>query len=456
MTRRLASSFVAAWSVWIRQFGLWRAGVLLLTLSVFAVAFLKAFDRPPSVDFQSPAPLVQSAHDADSPTAVRTRFVSLAAGPHRHAASLVELKDGRLRAFWFSGSREGAADVEIRSAVFDPLQARWGGEQTVVDRMQTQRAVWRYVKKLGNPVAERTADGMLRLFYVTVSLGGWAGSSITTITSADNGEHWTAPRRLVTSPFLNLSTLVKGAPFHYVDGTTGLPIYHEFIGKFGEVLRLDAHGVVLDKQRLSAGRSSLQPIVLIKNGKHAQVLMRHGEDGRNRVIGTRTEDAGRHWTLPSETILANPNAAVAGVALPDDTLLAALNDIETDRDALSLVTSSDGGTHWRTLSVLEDQRIWRERELTATEYVASVKKQALMTDTRLHDSETDAIAESAKQHMCTTQRCNFEFSYPYMIRSTSGDVHLLYTWNRSLIKHVVFPYAWLAQRLKESRNAELH
>jgi len=37
-----------------------------------------------------------------------------------HAASLIALKDGAIRAFWFAGSREGAADVVINSAVFDP------------------------------------------------------------------------------------------------------------------------------------------------------------------------------------------------------------------------------------------------------------------------------------------------------------------------------------------------
>ena len=37
-----------------------------------------------------------------------------------HAASLIALKDDSLRAFWFAGSREGAADVVINSAVFDP------------------------------------------------------------------------------------------------------------------------------------------------------------------------------------------------------------------------------------------------------------------------------------------------------------------------------------------------
>lgn len=424
--------------------------LLGLTLLAFGAGFAKALNRSPRVDFQPP---VVTAPSGDAAT-LRMRFVSTTAGPHRHAPSLVELRDGRLRAFWFSGSREGAPDVEIRSAVFDPRSGGWSAETTVADRAGTQRALRRYVKKLGNPVAERAADGTLHLYYVTVSLGGWAGSSITTMTSVDDGATWSAPRRLITSPFLNVSTLVKGAPFHYADGTIGLPVYHEFIGKFAEVLRLDAAGSVLDKQRLTNGRWALQPVVLVRDGERAQVLMRHGDGGLNRVIGSTTEDAGRHWAAPADTVLANPNAAVAGVALPGGELLAVLNNIESDRDALTLVASTDGGASWRMLYTLEDQRALRAHQPDRTAFAEAVKALALTTDAGLADPA--AFAASSSEHMCVGQRCNFEFSYPYLVLSSRGDVELVYTWNRSFIKHVEFSRAWIAQRLKESANAALH
>lgn len=206
------------------------------------------------------------------------------------AASLVELGDGRIRAFWFAGSREGAKDVEIISAIFDPDKNLWGAEQSIVTREDTQYSLLRYVKKLGNPVAHRAPDGTLWLFYVTVSLGGWAGSSITAITSTDDGSTWSPARRLITSPFMNISTLVKGTPILYDDGSTGLPVHHEFIGKFGELLRISNEGEIIDKQRLSSGRSSLQPVVLIKTPQQAQALMRYAGASPMRVIATTTND----------------------------------------------------------------------------------------------------------------------------------------------------------------------
>ncbi len=424
----------------------WRWLVLGLTLVAFIAAFAKVWQRPAAASFQPQEITAQ----AGSVPFFNTRFVSNNAGPHRHAPSLVVLGDGRLRAFWFSGSREGAADVEIRSAVFDPRRAQWSAETRVLNRPLAQQSLWRYVKKLGNPVVERSADGTLHLYVVTVSLGGWAGSSITTLHSNDEGETWSAPQRLVTSPFLNISTLVKGTPFHYADGSIGLPVYHEFIGKFAELLRLDTHGKVLDKQRLSHGRLALQPVVLVRDGQRAQVLMRHGEGGLSRVIGSRTDDAGRHWTPAEQTTLANPNAAVSGVAWPDGSLLAVINELDGSRDALSLVASNDGGTHWRTLQVLEDQVAARERLNATARYAEEVKAQALATDARL--ANTQAFADASVEHMCIAQRCNFEFSYPYLILTAQGDLQLVYTWNRSFIKHVEFSRGWIEQRLKETRQ----
>ncbi len=414
-----------------------------LMLIAFAAGFTKALERPPVALFQPQAFAVPAM---DAPT-IQTRFVSTSPGSHRHAPSLVELSDGRIRAFWFSGSYEGASNVEIRSAVFDPRSDRWGAEQTVIDRASTQRALLRYVKKLGNPVAARAADGTLHLYFVTVSLGGWSTSSLTTISSSDDGETWGPARRLITSPFLNISTLVKGTPFHYADGTIGLPVYHQLFGRFGELLHLDTAGAVLDKQRLSDGRKSLQPVVLVRDGKRAQVLMRHRGGGPKRLIGTSTEDAGRHWTSPVNTPLDNPDAAVTGVALPSGPLLAVVNNLEWNRDMLSLVASSDGGVSWRTIYTLEDHRASFERLRAPASYAEGIKALALATDASLSDAAV--FAEAASQQMCYGQHCEFEVSYPYLILTSSGDAQLVYSWNRSFIKHVEFSRAWIEQHLKE-------
>jgi predicted neuraminidase len=425
-----------------------QALLLCLLLTAFGAAFYKVTLRPSPALFQLPVIAQKTGNDIPD---IRTHFVSGQQNISTHAASLVELGDGRIRAFWFAGSREGAQDVVIRTAVYDRAKDSWSPEHNIANREDTQRSLLRYVKKLGNPVALRTPNGKLWLFYVTVSLGGWAGSSITAITSNDDGASWSQARRLITSPFINISTLVKGTPFLYSDGTIGLPAYHEFIGKFGELLRIDAGGGIIDKQRLSSGKTTLQPVILIKNPQQALVLMRRSGASPRRVIATATEDAGQHWSMPTTTTLANPDAAISGVVLPDGRMLVALNDIGEGRDALSLVVSTDDGASWKTVYQLEEQR---GQPADSAHYLQAAGESAKATDENIADAS--AYAKSAQRNKCEAQRCGFEFSYPYLIQTRNGDFDLVYTWNRSFIKHVRFNRAWLDRQMEKAGNAELH
>jgi len=425
--------------------------LLLLMAIAFGAALYKVAHHPGAALFQMPANRAGEAQSGSAKPEFHTDFASAQQNISTHAASLVELGDGRIRAFWFAGSREGAPDVVIRSAVFDPVKNTWSPERSIVNRVDTERGLLRYVKKIGNPVAQRAPDGKLWLYYVTVSLGGWGGSSITAVTSTDDGTTWSSPRRLITSPFINISTLIKGTPFLYSDGTMGLPEYHEFIGKFGELLRIDNSGRIIAKQRLSYGKSTLQPVVLITSPQRALVLMRRSGNSPSRVISTSTDDAGRHWSKTTPTALDNPDAAISGVVLPDGRMLVVLNNIEANRDALSLVVSADGGATWKTVYQLEDQR---GRPTDPVHFGQIAAELAKATDAGITDAS--AYGKSAQHNKCVAQHCDFEFSYPYLIQTRNGDFDLVYTWNRSFIKHVRFNRAWLDQRMGKSKNAQLH
>ena len=459
-----------------------RLTLLAFVLGAFTLALFKAsgwhfsygFRLPPAVvQNVVPPPAVNKKARRGAPRAVPAivmgrldaHLASSRQMTTTHAASLVELQDGctsappcrgRVRAFWFSGSREGAADVTINSAVFDPAGDSWSEEKVVTGREDTQRGLHRYIAKVGNPVVARAANGELWLFYVTVSLGGWAGSSITLITSADDGEHWSAPRRLITSPFLNISTLVKGAPFFYADGTMGLPVYHEFVTKFAEILRLDQTGKVIDKQRLAAGsQGTLQPVVLVQSAQQALVLNRYaGKDAEKRVISIATSDGGWHWQTPQKSALRNPDAALTALVLDDGKLLAVLNDQEHGRESLSLQLSTDGGASWRELTRLEEMNGLRNAELPESACLGVVGSLLRSSDARLRKAEPEQMAAyvaSARPQILARGACHFEFSYPYMIQTRNGDIHLAYTWNRTFIKHVRIDPDWLKHRLQEVR-----
>jgi predicted neuraminidase len=428
--------------------------LLLVILLAFSAGFYKAAQRPLAAAFQQPAASRVPAIPADSndQASIRSQFASSRLHTQTHAASLIELKDGRIRAFWFSGSREGAPDVEIHSAVFDPAQGKWGVEQKVADRERTQHELQRYVVKLGNPVAGRAADGSLLLYYVTVSLGGWAGSSITSMRSTDEGENWAPPRRLITSPFLNLGTLVRNAPFQYSDGSLGFPVYHEFISKFSELLRMDAHGEIMDKQRLTPGGSgTIQPVLLSLNNHVAKVMMRYSGPPPHRAISIITTDAGQHWSDPEMSEILNPDSALSAIVLQDGRILTALNNLEQGRDALSLMISADGGATWKTIYKLEDQRGQPLNEAAYLEHTEGLMESSDEKVANASVAIRNEFVGSVKQQACTPQGCRYEFSYPFLLQTQHGDFHLVYTWNRSFIKHVQFTPKWLDLQAERAR-----
>ena len=366
-------------------------GAILL---VFAALYVHAIDAPQAARFVPP----RAAGPASSSPRDDSQLLPNASAQSVHSATAVELADGTLRAFWYGGTREGASDVAIYTSAYSG--GAWTQESALVRREEAQRQLHRYLRKLGNPVAGRDPRGRVWLFYVSVSVGGWAGSAINAMVSDDEGRTWSAPRRLVTSPFFNISTLVKGPLLQLVDGTMALPVYHEMIGKFGEILRLDTDGRVIGKTRLSWGDTSLQPVVVPRSETDAVAFMRYAGPPPERVLVTRTSDAGEHWSAPERSALPNPNSAVGGVLLAGGPLLLAFNNAEANRESLDLALSTDFGASWRVARQLEGE---------------SLPPRAPVA----------------------------EYSYPWVMQDRAGNVHVLYTWGRSRIKHVVFNRAWL-------------
>ena len=328
--------------------------------------------------------------------------------PSAHAATLAEVipetalgdkstqavPQVKLVAAWFGGSREGAADVALYQSDWS-AGTSWLPARMMMTRPLAEQQLGRNVRKLGNPllVAE---PGRMHLFFVSVSYGGWAGSAINRSYSVDAGQSWSPAKRIVTSPFFNLSTLVRNPGTWYSDGSLGLPVYHEFISKHGEWLRLDSEGRVLAKERMPMPRATLQPAVVALDAQYAVAALRDAGPGENQIQWSETRDAGRSWQGKSARTIPNPNSAAAMIRLQDGTLLMACNPIPGNRNRLALLRSTDQGDTWTLARVIEDSPNDRD-----------------------------------------------EFSYPALLQDRTGAIHLVYTWQRLGIRHARFTQAWL-------------
>ena len=324
-----------------------------------------------------------------------------------HSAALIELADGGIRAFWYGGSREGARDVGIYTARLPPNEQQWGPAREIMNREKLSEELGRYIKKLGNPVGFRDAAGQVWVFFVSVSFGGWSGSAINAMVSRDGGATFGRARRLVSSPAFNVSTLVRGRPIQMLDGSIALPVYHELLGKFAELLRLNPDGSVRGKKRLTRGRSHIQPALVVVDAETAHVFMRYAGEGVKRVHYVSTNNAGLNFSPPRHSNLPNPDSAIDAIRLAGSETLMVYNHSETGRNTLSLAVSERDPGEW----------------------------------TRIYDIERSETGSGQR------------FSYPSILRDSSGRIHVAYTFNRQYIKHVTFNETWLA-RIRPGPAAE--
>jgi cyclophilin family peptidyl-prolyl cis-trans isomerase len=106
-----------------------------------------------------------------------------------------------------------------------------------------------------------------------------------------------------------------------------------------------------------------------------------------RIFASRSQDAGATWTSPEPTSFPNPNAGIDAVTLQDGRYILAYNPVTEGRGILAVAISADG-KNWQRVLTLEQEK-------------------------------------------------EAEFSYPAVIQTRGGLVHITYTWKRTRIRHVV-------------------
>ena len=338
---------------------------------------------------------------ADDAPAFCEQFIDPAlTQPSAHVSSLCQLPDGRMFALWYAGSREGARDVALYTATRDAgLTNAWSTPVVAGTHEAAGEETFRYVKKVGNAIPFAGTNGQIHLLYVTTGFGGWSCSALNLKTSTDGGITWSRSRRLGLSPFFNISELVKNPPTPLASGGFVVPIYHEVMGKFSELLWLRPHGDKIEaiKTRVAGGRTAFQPTLVALNETNALMLCRSAGSVA-KIHATRTSDAGKTWSALETIDLPNSNSGLDAIRLSDGRLLLAFNDTDSDRDNLRLAISADAGATWKRAGTLADEK-----------------------------SE--------------------EFSYPTVFQSSDGLVHVTYTWKRRGIKEATFNIAWLDAQL---------
>ena len=145
------------------------------------------------------------------------------------------------------------------------------------------------------------------------------------------------------------------------------------IGKWDKTAPLN------DGEKLAA----IQPAIL-KWGDRLQIVCRTRQ---KQISSTWSDDLGKTWsemTLLKD--LPNPNSGIDAVSLKDGRGILIYNNTPRGRSPLNVAISTDGNS-WKDVLILEDQP--------------------------------------------------GEYSYPAVIQTADGKIHITYTWKRRRVKHVV-------------------
>ena len=140
--------------------------------------------------------------------------------------------------------------------------------------------------------------------------------------------------------------------------------------------------------------AAIQPAVLLHKSGKLQILCRSKQ---SRILTSWSEDNGANWTELSPLSLPNPNSGIDAVTLSDGRQLLVYNHLTSGRQMLNVAVSDDG-ISWKAALILEND---------------------------IKDKE---------------------YSYPAVIQANDKMIHITYTWNRQLIKHVVIDPALIESR----------
>jgi predicted neuraminidase len=294
--------------------------------------------------------------------------------PSCHASTIEETPSGLVGA-WFGGKHEKNPDVGIWFSHY--VNGKWETPVEIANGIQSDGK--RY--PLWNPVLYQVPGKELILFYKDgPAPDEWWGMLKR---SFDGGKTWSKAERLpkdIYGPIKNKAVLLK-------DGTLLCPsssedhdwrLHMEFTRDLGKTW--SRTGPLNDGVTTSA----IQPSILFLPDGRLQLVCR-SENGF--ILQAFSSDQGQSWTALEPSNLLNPNSGIDAVTLKDGRHVIVYNPVKKGRSPISVAISSDGKT-WKDVATLENEP-------------------------------------------------GQEFSYPAVIQTKDGKVHITYTWKRKKIKHVI-------------------
>jgi len=296
-----------------------------------------------------------------------------------HASTIAETKSG-LYAAWFGGTHEKHKDVEIW--ISKKEDNTWSTPISIANGIVGDK---RY--PCWNPVLYCSPDNRLYLFYkVGPSPSEWWGM----LKYSDNdGNTWSEEIRLpegILGPIKNKPVFIGGNLLLCPSSTehdgwkVQMEMYDPAENSWEDPVYVDH----------SSKFNVIQPTILQTSDGRIMILCRSKE---GYIISSSSKDNGNTWSSLEATKLPNPNSGIDAVTIKNGKQILVYNHTGTPKGKWG------GKRYPLNVAVSEDGKKWH----------------------------AGLVLEDTKG----------EYSYPAVIQSSDGLIHILYTWDRLKIKHVV-------------------
>lgn len=368
-----------------------------------------------------------------------------------HAANLMPLPDGRLGCVWFGGTQEGVADISIW---FSRLTTDgWSAPARLSDDAERSEQ---------NPILFNAPDGSLWLLHTAQRSGHQDTAIVRWRRSTDGGANWSEPAQLFPGAGLFVRQPVVVTPTHWL-----VPIFH--CRSTPGVRWSGDHDDSAVMVSTDQGRSWSEHTVpgslgcvhmnIVAGSQPGEFLAFYRSRWADHVYRSVSTDGGLSWSAPQPTELPNNNSSIQVVRLAHGPFAGQLAMVF---NAVSAAQATE-----RRVS-LYDEIEGEGEDADAAYAAASAGSRSAFWGTprapmTLALSDDDGRTWPLRVDLetgdgyCMTNNSaaqrNRELSYPSIVQTADGVLHVAYTHHRQRIRHLALSPDWLNQHLNRPAAA---
>ncbi|MFN7997997.1 MAG: exo-alpha-sialidase [Bryobacteraceae bacterium] len=305
--------------------------------------------------------------------------------PVHHCSTITEAPNGDLLISWYGGSYESSDDQVLFLSRRKKGMRSWSKPEIIVRSPG---------KPPGNAILFTDKANRVWLLWgrmdgtQPMQRGtGWDACRLFYRTSTDSGATWGKDQ-----PFYHdtLGWLPRNLTIFRSDGSLVVPISDELNGHGVDLsffLSTKDNGATWTRSGIMRGGE--QPTFIERSDGTLVAYLRV----RPNIVASESTDGGKTWTEPKATQWKNPDAGISMRRLKNGHVVLAFNNRDDSRTPLNIALSTDEARTWGPPLELETNP--------------------------------------------------GEYSYPSVLQTADGKIHIIYTFRRYSIKHVEMSESWL-------------